>query len=162
MRTELHKQYALPRALTRREFLALALAVGFSAALKPVALHAAPKDAKARLAQLTGNNKLTKGRVTVTLPKITRLHDFVPIRVSVESPMTGSDYVKAVHIVSERNPEPDVASFFFTPDNGKAEVSTRIRLVKSQVVVVAAEMSDGNYYFAKGFTKVSKGTGGCG
>jgi len=124
--------------------------------------QAGPRDAKKRLAELTGGVKPQKGRINITLPKVTDQGRFVPIRVSVESPMSESDYVKAIHIVAERNPTPEVASFYLGPANGKAQISTRIRLLKTQVVVVAAEMSDGSVYLGKGRSKITGGAGGCG
>ena len=151
--------------LTRRQVVAggggavLALAV---LGLAPGAALASPKDALKLLAELTGGAALNKGRVHVRLPKITDRGPFTRISVSVDSPMSGGDYVKALHIVSERNTVPEVASFYFTPLNGMAEVTTRIRLRKTQVIVAVAEMSDGTAYVGKGRTKVSRGGGGCG
>ena len=71
-----------------------------------------------------------------------------------------SDHVKAVHIVTDNNPLPEVASFFFTPANGKAEVSTRIRLAQTMNVLAYAEMSDGSVWSARAEAKVT--IGGCG
>lgn len=151
--------------LNRRDLLILCgawAAAGFpvSGLLNPA--HAAPRDAKKRLADLTGGVKPQKGRIKITLPKVTDQGRFVPIRVAVESPMSAADYVKAIHIVAERNPTPEVASFYLSPANGKAEVSTRIRLLQTQVLVVAAEMSDGSVFMAKGRSKITGGAGGCG
>ena len=151
--------------LNRRDLLLICsawAAAGFPVAglFKPA--HAGPKDAKQRLADLTGGVKPHKGRVQITLPKVTDQGRFVPIRVAVESPMTADDYVKAIHIVAERNPTPEVASFRLSPQIGRAQVSTRIRLLQTQVVVVAAEMSDGSVYLGKGRSKITGGAGGCG
>ena len=151
--------------LTRRQVVAggggavLALAV---LGLAPGAALASPKDAQKLLKELTGGAALNKGRVHVTLPKLTDKGPFTRIAVSVDSPMSDDDYVKALHIVAERNTVPEVASFYFTPMNGTAEVTTRIRLRKSQIIVAVAEMSDGTAYVGKGRTKVSRGGGGCG
>ena len=151
--------------LNRRDLLILCgawAAAGFpvSGLLNPA--HAAPRDAKKRLADLVGGVKPEKGRIKITLPKVTDQGRFVPIRVAVESPMSPDDHVKAIHIVAERNPTPEVASFYLSAANGKAEVSTRIRLLQTQVVVVAAEMSDGSVFMAKGRSKITGGAGGCG
>jgi sulfur-oxidizing protein SoxY len=150
---------------TRRQVAAggggivLALAI---LGLAPGRALASPKDARELLAELTGGAPLNKGRVHVKLPKITDRGPFTRVAVSVDSPMSDDDYVKALHIVSERNTVPQVASFYFTPMNGKAEVTTRIRLRKTQIIVAVAQMSDGTAYVGKGRTKVSKGGGGCG
>lgn len=151
--------------LSRRQLLMLCgawAAAGFPVSGMFRSAHAGPRDARKRLEELTGGVKPEKGRISIVLPTVTDQGRFVPIRVSVESPMTESDYVKAIHIVAERNPTPEVASFYLGPDNGKAQVSTRIRLLKTQVVVVAAEMSDGSVYMGKGRSKITGGAGGCG
>ena len=84
----------------------------------------------------------------------------MPIAFEIDSPMTESDYVKAVHIFAEKNPLPNVASFHFTLRSGKARASTRMRLAKTQNVVAVVEMSDGSVYMAK--TEVKVTIGGCG
>ena len=94
------------------------------------------------------------------MPQIAENGNSVPVTVSVDSPMTADNYVKAVHIVAEANPDPAVASFQFTPMSGKAEVSTRMRLARTQQIVAVAEMSDGSIYSAK--TEVKVTIGGCG
>jgi sulfur-oxidizing protein SoxY len=65
-----------------------------------------------------------------------------------------------VHLYADGNPNPDVASFHFTEMSGKADVSTRIRLAKTQNVVAVAEMGDGSFMMAKAEIKVT--IGGCG
>ena len=57
--------------------------------------------------------------------------------------MTAEDYVKAIHVISEDNPLPNVVSFFLGPRAGKAEISTRIRLAQSQRIWVVAQTSTG-------------------
>ncbi len=151
--------------LTRRQVVAGGggAAIAFAVlGLAPGVALASPKDAKEMLAELTGGVALNKGRVHVTLPKITDKGPFTRITVSVDSPMDKDDYVKAVHIVSERNTVPEVTSFYFTPMSGRAEVTTRIRLRETQVIVAVAELSDGTAYIGKGRTKISTGGGGCG
>jgi sulfur-oxidizing protein SoxY len=49
-------------------------------------------------------------------------------------------------VFNEKNPQPNVASFFIGPRAGRASVSTRIRLADSQTVVAIAEMSDGTFW----------------
>ena len=84
----------------------------------------------------------------------------VPIVVSVDSPMTDSDYVKSVSIFVENNPNPDVATFHFTPASGAAEVKVNLRMAKTSPVVAVAVMSDGSAYQEKKDIKVT--IGGCG
>ncbi len=147
--------------LTRREVLTLFATAAFTSLPMESAL-AAPRDAKKRLAELTNGVKPQKGRVKVTVPEVTDQGDFIPLRVAVDSPMSEADHVTAIHVLAERNPTPAVASFRLSPASGRAEVSTRIRLVQTQVVQVAAEMNDGSVYLAKARCKISTGSGGCG
>ena len=152
-------------SLRRRGFLSLsskAIFAGLSAVFIPGYLKATPASVKESIALLTGNAEVERGLVTVSMPKIYHQPEFVPIKVTVESPMTPDDYVKTVHLFAERNPDPGVASFTFTPECTKAEVVTRLRLVQSQIVVAVAEMSDGSFYMGKGFSKISTGVGSCG
>jgi sulfur-oxidizing protein SoxY len=151
--------------LSRRDLLLLFAAVAasglpFGGLLRPAG--AAPRDAHEFLENLTGGTEQKKGRVTITLPVVTDQARHVPMRVSVDSPMTDNDHVKAIHVVAERNPTPAIASFYLGPDNGKAEISTRIRLIKTQIVVAAAEMSDGSVLIGKARCKITGGAGACG
>jgi len=151
--------------LSRREILLLCGAVTtaglpFGGMLREAS--AAPADAKKLLAELTGGAEQQQDGVKITLPAVTDQARHVPMRVSVESPMTEQDHVKAIHVVAERNPTPAIASFHLSPSNGKAEISTRIRLLQTQVVVAAVEMSDGSVRIGKARCKITGGTGGCG
>lgn len=121
---------------------------------------ASPEGVQKLLAELTGGKTPAEGRVKVDMPQIAENGNAVPVTVTVESPMTDKDYVKAVHIIAEANPDPGVASFGFTPASGKAQVSTRMRLARTQNIVAVAEMSDGTLYTGK--TEVKVTIGGCG
>jgi sulfur-oxidizing protein SoxY len=54
--------------------------------------------------------------------------------------------VRAVHVFTEKNPQPYVVSFHLGPRAGRARVATRIRLANSQTVVAICEMSDGSFW----------------
>ncbi len=62
--------------------------------------------------------------------------------------MTADDYVKAIHVFNEKNPQPSLISVHLGPRVGKAKVSTRVRLADSQTVTAIAEMSDGTVWSA--------------
>jgi len=121
---------------------------------------ATPESAAKALSSLTGGGNITDGKVEVKLPEIAENGRTVPITVTVDSPMSEGDYVKSIHIVSEGNPSPEVASFNLSPMAGKAEVSTRMRLGKTQNIRAAAVMSDGKVY--GGVKEVKVTIGGCG
>ena len=60
--------------------------------------------------------------------------------------MSAEDYVKAIHVFNEKNPQPNVISVHLGPRAGKASISTRIRLADTQRVIAIAEMSDGTFW----------------
>jgi sulfur-oxidizing protein SoxY len=118
------------------------------------------KGVDAAIAKITGGKAAGSGKITMDVPQIAENGSTVPITVSVDSPMTDASHVKTLHVWADGNPSPEVASFHFTPMSGKAYVSTRIRLAKTQNVVTLAEMSDGSFAMGKAEVKVT--IGGCG
>ncbi len=146
-------------ALNRRQVMAFAGAVAFMG-FGGRAAFAGASETKEAIDKIAGGKSLTEGRIQLELPEIAENGNTVPLKLEVQSPMTDSDYVKAVHVFAEGNPTPEVATFKFTPANGKAYVSTRMRLAKTQDVVAVAEMSDGSLFTARKTVKVT--IGGCG
>ena len=153
-------------AFSRRQALrvpaAAALAVAGALAAAPRRAGATPQEAKKLLAELADGAAPRKGRVMITVPAITDQGALVPISVSVDSPMTADDHVKAIHIFAERNTVPRVGTYYLGPANPRAEFSTRIRVKTSQVIIAAAVMSDGSVFVGKARCKIVSGTGGCG
>ena len=60
--------------------------------------------------------------------------------------MTAADHVKAIHVLTQRNPLPDVVSVHLGSRAGRAGISTRVRLADTQTVVAIAELSDGTFW----------------
>ncbi len=134
--------------VSRRQALALA-AGGLAAATGGLPTTALAKnDADEIIKSFTGGKEPVKGKVKLDLPEIAENGNTVPMTVSVESPMTADDHVKAIHVFNEKNPQPSVFTAQLSPRNGKAIVGTRIKLGDSQKVVAIAEMSDGKFYSA--------------
>ena len=63
--------------------------------------------------------------------------------------MTPAEHVRAIHVFTEKNPQPEVVSFRLGPRAGRARVSTRIRLADTQTVTAIAELSDGTFWSAE-------------
>lgn len=101
-----------------------------------------------------------EGKIAIDLPEIAENGNFVPITIHVDSLMTADDYVKTVHILSTSNPVAKVATFHLSPINAVARVQSRMRLAKTQDVVVVAEMSTGAIALSQALVKVT--IGGCG
>ena len=93
-----------------------------------------------------GEATVAKGKVKLDLPPLVENGNSVPCVVSVESPMTSADYVKAIHVFNEKNPQPYVISVQLGPRAGRAGFATRIRLADSQTVTAIAELSDGTFW----------------
>ena len=106
---------------------------------------ATPASMQAQIKNVIGNAEVGKGKITLDIPPLVENGNTVPLTVSVDSPMTATDYVKAIHIFNEKNPQPNVIGIHLGPRAGKAKVSTRIRLADSQKVVAIAQMSDGSF-----------------
>ena len=103
---------------------------------------------------LTKGKVVNAGRVRLELPKIADTGYSVPMTVRVESPMTPASHVRGIHLIAERNPMRDMASFQLGPHSARAEVSSNIRLNGSQRVVAIAELSDGTFWSDAAFIEV--------
>jgi sulfur-oxidizing protein SoxY len=78
----------------------------------------------------------------LSLPKIAETGNSVPLTVSVDSPMTPEDHVQRIHIFVPGNPEPVAATYHLGLRAGKAQMSTHVRLARTQTVLALAEMHD--------------------
>jgi sulfur-oxidizing protein SoxY len=146
----------MDRRTSRREFLATAAGAALLSAARPAAgaapaptATALPRATEEAIRKVVGAAPITPGRVTLELPPLVENGNTVPLAVSVESPMTAVDHVRAIHVFTEKNPQPDVASFRFGPRAGRARVATRIRLADTQTVIAVAELSDGSFWSAR-------------
>ncbi len=147
-------------ANSRRDFLKTGSIAVLASILAPHMVLAEEADVKAALDKLYSGKTMAAGKIKLDLPQIAENGLVVPVGIDVESPMTDADYVKAVHIFADGNPLPNVISYRFTPDCGKASASARMRLAKTQNILAVAEMSNGQLFTAKQEVKVT--IGGCG
>lgn len=130
---------------TRRHVLKICGALATGCAIPPVAA-ATPADMQAAVAKIIGGAPLNVGKVRLEIPPLVENGNTVPCAVSVDSPMTATEHVKAIHILTEKNPQPNVMSVALGPRAGRASISTRIRLRGTQDVLAIAEMSDGSFW----------------
>ena len=112
----------------------------------PRAARATPELRDQVLAKLTKGAPVKDGRVTLTIPGVAENGLSVYTTVSVESPMTEADHVRAIYILSEQNPIAHLMTFHLTPRSGIAKVATNIRMAASQQVTALVEMSDGSFW----------------
>lgn len=126
---------------TRREVVA----AGAAALLLPRGAAATPALRDAALAEITGGAPVLDEGVVLTIPGIAENGLSVYTTVTVDSPMTADDHVRAIHILSERNSIARLLTVHLGPRAGVAKVSTNIRLAASQQVTALAELSDGTF-----------------
>src|SRR6476646_9572540 len=104
---------------TRREVMKAGSAAVIGAAL-PTAAEAqlqsfAPGQMEAAIRKVLGEATIRKGKVTLDLPPLVENGNVVPMSVSVDSPMTKDNYVKAIHVFNEKNPQANVISVQLSP-----------------------------------------------
>lgn len=133
---------------TRRDFLittgALIGGAGFSIRTgNSLATAAAVEDA---IRNVTGGVQVRKGRVKLDVPPLIENGNSVVLSVSVDSPMTAAEHVKAIHLFAPENPLPNMVSVYLGPRSGRARFTTRVRVADSQTLVAIAQLSDGSFW----------------
>lgn len=83
----------------------------------------------------------------------------VPITLTIDKPLNADDAIKKVYLIVDANPIPLAAVYHFTPLNGKAQISTRIRMEMDSYIHAVGETADGKLYMS---AIVIRAAGGCG
>ena len=140
----------MTRGPSRREFLltagGVAAGIGLASVGAIAPARATPAAMQEAIRKVVGSARVNTGRVKLELPPLSENGNAVPLAVTVESPMTEADHVRAIHVFTEKNPQPDVVSVHLGPRAGRASVATRIRLADTQTVVAVCELSDGSFW----------------
>ena len=134
---------------SRRQFLGFAGGAAVLGAVPIVTLRpaeATPASLASAIRTVTGGAAVKTGKIKLDVPPLVENGNTVPMTVSVASPMAPEDFVKSIHVFNEKNPQPNIGNFYFSPNAGRAQVSTRIRLADSQKVVAIARLSDGSFW----------------
>lgn len=134
-----------PSSLPRRWLLQAGAAVAAQVLVRPAAAQDSPALATL-VAQFASPQKVLPGRVKLEIAPMVDNGNVVPMRVTVESPMSAADHVTEIAVFNEKNPQHEVARFQLGPRSGRADVSTRIRLATSQQLVALARMNDGTVW----------------
>ena len=144
---------------SRRRFLSAAGGIAAAALLPPRAsaqLARTPLNNMPEvIRRVTGGAVIHEGRVKLDVPPLVENGHLVPLGVTVESPMTDADHVREVHVFTEKNPLPEMISFYLGPRAGRAAVATRVRLADTEHVVALARMSDGSWWSDTAFVIVT-------
>lgn len=118
------------------------------------------RNAAQLLSEFIGDASRQSGRIQLNLDEVQENGFSVPVSIDVTSPMTSKDYVSQVLLVAEQNPDPAVIRATFTPASGKASLTTRIRLARTQRLTAVAKMNTGDVYVVSKRIQVT--VGGCG
>jgi sulfur-oxidizing protein SoxY len=130
--------------ISRRTMLCQLGAAGLLLALWPAVPWATPEAMQQAIRQRIGDREPQPGGMTLTLPKIAETGNSVPLTVTVDSLMSAEDHVLRIHLFVPGNPEPVASTYHLGLRAGKAQISTQIRLARTQTVLALAEMSDGS------------------
>lgn len=82
----------------------------------------------------------------------------VPIGLKAKLEQTAGQHIRKMWLVIDKNPTPVAASFELTPESGRADIETRVRLEEYTWVRVIAETNDGQLHMARKFVRAA---GGC-
>lgn len=82
----------------------------------------------------------------------------VPVAIRTKLTQRPERYVRRIYLIVDRNPSPLAAMFELTPESGRADLETRIRIEEYTYVRAVAELSDGTLFADARFVKAS---GGC-
>ncbi len=82
----------------------------------------------------------------------------VPIALRSRIDQSPARYVRTAWLVIDGNPSPVAGTFHFTPESGRADLETRVRVEQYTFMRAIAELDDGSLHMATRFVKAS---GGC-
>jgi sulfur-oxidizing protein SoxY len=82
----------------------------------------------------------------------------VPVMVRTHINQTPERYIKHVYLIIDENPSPFGVKFTMTPESGRADVETRVRMERSSAIRAVAEMNDGSLWMDSAMVY---GSGGC-
>lgn len=110
---------------------------------------------------LFGDRKISEdaaGVLELEVPVRAEDSAVVPVAIRAKAAQTPERYIRKIYLVIDRNPSPVGVTFTLTPQSGRADIETRVRIEEYTDVRAIAEMNDGSLYMTKHFVKAS---GGC-
>ena len=138
----------------------LCSALAFSSAALGADVVPDPETAiwKKLKSSLFNNRPMSTDALELLAP--TRAEDgaVVPIAIRAGFSQSRERYVKRLYLIVDNNPSPIAAIIELTPESGRADIETRIRVEQYTYVRAVAELSDGKLLAQARFVKAS---GGC-
>jgi sulfur-oxidizing protein SoxY len=96
--------------------------------------------------------------VVLETPKRAEDAAVVPIAIRAQFPQAQNRYIEKLWLVIDNNPSPIAAVFHFTPESGRADIETRIRVEQYTHIRAVALTNDGKLHMVTNYIKAS---GGC-
>jgi len=96
--------------------------------------------------------------IALDTPKRAEDAAIVPLAVRARLPQSEKNYIEKLWLIIDNNPSPIAAVFRFTPESGRADIETRIRVEQYTYVRAIALTNDGKLHMAANYVKAS---GGC-
>ena len=112
------------------------------------------------LKDLFGDRPIRKGHLSLDMPIVAEDGRVVPVIIESDLPMTADQYVKAVHLIVDHNPDPHLAAYHLTPALGAVSLQTRIKMKRTTWVRAILETSSGDVWAAYAHVNIS--LNGCG
>ena len=112
------------------------------------------------LRDLFGDRPIRRGQLSLDMPAVAEDGRIVPVIIESPLPMTPDNYVKAVHLIVDHNPDPHLAAYHLTPAIGSVAIQTRIKMKRTTWVRAILETSTGDVW--ANYAHVIVSLNGCG
>lgn len=120
-----------------------------------------PNEQVARiLKELFGDRPIRRGHLSLDMPLVAEDGRIVPVIIESDLPMTSEQYVKAVHLIVDHNPDPHLAAYHLSPAIGSVALQTRIKMKRTTWVRAILETSTGDVW--ADYARVNVSLNGCG
>ena len=145
-------------SLTRYAAPALWLAFSFACLAQDAGPEASAIWQKVRADLFAGQPIASDDVIALDTPKRAEDAAIVPLAIRARSPQSEKSYIEKLWLIVDNNPSPIAAVFRFTPESGRADIETRIRVEQYTYVRAIALTNDGKLHMATNYVKAS---GGC-
>ena len=112
------------------------------------------------LKDLFGDRPIRRGQLSLDMPAVAEDGRIVPVIIESPLPMKPDNYVKAIHLIVDHNPDPHLAAYHLTPAIGSVAIQTRIKMKRTTWVRAILETSTGDVW--ANYTHVIVSLNGCG
>jgi sulfur-oxidizing protein SoxY len=112
------------------------------------------------LKDLFGDRPIRRGQLSLDMPAVAEDGRIVPVIIESPLPMKPDNYVKAVHLIVDHNPDPHLAAYHLTPAIGSVAIQTRIKMKRTTWVRAILETSSGDVW--ANYAHVIVSLNGCG